>query len=146
MPPRGRKPFPHTELADGKRPPMPRNLPPAAKTAWAQILAELERAGTLASCDALIVELACIAVGRVRECRAQLAHEGLQVRSERGAIVHPLARLEVAMMSQARQLLAEVGLTPTSRARLGAGALVDPLVPFAAIGPSPRVSRLRATD
>ena len=62
---------------------------------------------------------AAVAVGRIRQARKILAREGLQARSERGAIVHPLGRLEVAMMSQARQLLAELGLTTTARARLG---------------------------
>jgi P27 family predicted phage terminase small subunit len=130
MPPRGRKPLPRIELADGKSPSMPSDLFPEAKTAWRQILSELARAGTLASTDALIVELAAVAVGRVRQARKILIHEGLQIRSERGAIVHPLARLEVAMMGQARQLLAEVGLTATARARLGVGTAIDPLNPF----------------
>jgi P27 family predicted phage terminase small subunit len=104
----------------------------------------LAQAGTLSSTDALVVELAAVAVGRGRECRKLLAREGLQVRSERGAIVHPAARLEIAAMGQARQLLAEVGLTVTARARLGVSAATDPLVPFAEIGPSPRVRGLHA--
>jgi P27 family predicted phage terminase small subunit len=123
---------------------MPRDLFPEAKSAWRQIVAELEASATLSSTDGLVVELTAVAVGRVRQARKQLARDGLQVRSERGAIVHPLGRLEVAMMSQARQLLAELGLTATARARLGVGPAIGSPVPFADIGPSPRAAALRA--
>lgn len=146
MPPRGRKPTPRPHQADGKRPPLPRTLFPEAKTAWRQIIADLEQAGSLSSSDGLVIELAAVAVGRVRQARSQLAREGLQVRSERGAIVHPLARLELAMMSQARQLLAELGASPTARARLRIDSGIDPLAPFADLGPSPRVVALRSAD
>jgi P27 family predicted phage terminase small subunit len=145
MPPRGRKPLPRSRLADGKTPPMPRSLFPEARGAWRQIVGALERVGTLSSSDALTIELAAVAVGRLRQARTELAREGLQVRSERGAIVHPAGRLEIAMMGQARQLLAEMGLTATARTRLDVGQ-VDPLVPFPEIGPSPRVAALRAAD
>jgi P27 family predicted phage terminase small subunit len=143
MPPRGRKPTPRPHQGNGRRPREPTQLFPEAKVAWRQIVNDLERAGTLSSDDALIIELAAVAIGRGRQARNQLSREGLHVRSERGAIVHPLARLEIAMMSQARQLLAELGATPTARARLG---LEPPLVPFADIGPSPRANGLRAVD
>jgi len=47
--------------------PLEQDLFPEAKSAWRQIVAELAQAGTLSSTDALVVELAAVAVDRGRE-------------------------------------------------------------------------------
>ena len=153
MPPRGSKPKPLARhrregtfrrdrhegslpVADGQRPRQPDGLFPEAVTAWAEIVAELGRLGILDSADGVLLETAAVCTGRFRQARALLAEEGLTTRGDRGAVVNPLVRIELSAIAQVRQILSELGLSPTSRARLG--LVEEAALPFADLGPSPR--------
>jgi len=144
--PPGRKPKPTREhrragtyRADrhGKRPPaadLEKPKPPPglfreAGTAWRQLVRELQAIGTLHSSDRHLIELAAVCLGRLRQARAAIAKTGLEVRGDRGAVVAPAVRIEISAMRELRALLSELGLSPTSRSRLGIEA--SPPVPFA---------------
>jgi P27 family predicted phage terminase small subunit len=153
MPPRGSKPKPLARhrrertfrrdrherslpFADGQHPRQPDGLFPDAVTAWSEIVAELRQLGILDSADAMLLEAAAVCTGRLRQARALVAEEGLTTRGDRGAVVNPLVRIELSSIAQLRQILSELGLSPTSRARLGLGE--EAALPFADLGPSPR--------
>ena len=121
---------------------MPAALSPEAKAAWRLLVGALREDGALHSTDGALLEAAAVCLGRLREARKLVAREGLTVRGDRGAVVHPALRIELGAIAQLRGLLAELGLGPSSRARLG---LVELRRDSAAaeleeqIGPSPRL-------
>ncbi len=96
-----------------KAPPVPKHLSSHAKAEWRRIMPQLIARRVVTKGDLAGVENYCSAVGAARTiadtmstgCLPDLKLGGLQIR----------------YMTIARQLAAEYGLTPTSRARIGAG-------------------------
>ncbi|AVO43907.1 P27 family phage terminase small subunit [Phreatobacter cathodiphilus] len=80
-----------------------------AKAEWRRILPDLVRRQTVTTSDLGSVESYCVAVGRVRELERLI--QGAQVIDPR------LFRLQNGAIQTARQLAAELGLTPVSRSR-----------------------------
>lgn len=121
---------------------MPGGLFPEAKVSWRMLVKAVTEDGVLHSTDAPLLEIAAVCLGRLRQARALIAKTGLEVRGDRGAVVAPAVRIELSAMRELRALLSEIGLSPTSRARLG---LVELRRDTAAkeleeqIGPSPRL-------
>jgi P27 family predicted phage terminase small subunit len=121
---------------------MPTDLSTEAKAAWRLLVRSLREDGALHSTDGPLLEAAAVCLGRLREARGLLAREGLTVRGDRGSVVHPALRIELGAIAQLRALLAELGLGPSARARLG---LVELRRDSAEreldeeIGPSPRL-------
>jgi P27 family predicted phage terminase small subunit len=110
------KPSPASDLV---KPKPPAGLFREALAVRRELVCELERVGTLHSADRHLIELAAVAVGRMRQARALIAKEGLTARGDRGSVVHPAVRVELSAMRELRALLSELGLSPTSRSRLG---------------------------
>lgn len=128
----GRRP----PAADLAKPKPPRGLPREELAAWRELVRELEAIGTLHSADVHTIESAAFCIAAIRQARAALKKTGLQVRGDRGAVVAPAFRAAHSAINTLRPLLAELGLTPTARARLGITADEPGL--FADLPPSPR--------
>lgn len=120
---RGRKPQLHAiEGGKGKVPVAPGWLPKEAKTEWKRIMPGLTDRRILTTEDMGNVENYCLAQAQVRQCQAVLTAEGMFVQSETSAPrPHPAFRTMHSAMTIARQLAAELGLTPVARARVSGG-------------------------
>lgn len=129
--------------ADLAKPKPPSGLSRAELIAWRELVRELEAIGTLHSADVHTIESAAFCIAVIREARASLKKSGLEVRGDRGAVVAPAFRAGHSAINTLRPLLAELGLTPSSRARLGIEAPAQD--PFADLPPSKR-RRLRAVS
>lgn len=78
-----------------------------AKTEWRRVMPELATRRILTTADLGSLESYCIAIGRIRELEMLL----------RAGIDPKLFRMQDKAMVTARQLAAELGLTPVSRSR-----------------------------
>ena len=78
-----------------------------AKAEWRRIMPELAKRRILTNADLGSLESYCVAMGRVRQLEALL----------RAEIDLKLLRAQDKSMVTARQLAAELGLTPVSRSR-----------------------------
>ncbi|MDO6521285.1 phage terminase small subunit P27 family [Shimia thalassica] len=96
-----------------KAPPVPKYLAPQAKAEWKRIMPQLIGRRIITKADLAGVEAYCSAVGAVRQIADTMTACGLPDLK--------LGGLQIRYMQTARQLAAEYGLTPTSRARIGAG-------------------------
>ncbi|OYX13416.1 MAG: hypothetical protein B7Z15_07335 [Rhizobiales bacterium 32-66-8] len=85
----------------------PAFLAPEAKAEWRRIMPGLVKRRILTAGDLGMVENYCIAVGRVRQLERMI-----QAQMDAAAV-----RLQDRAMQSARQLAAELGLTPVSRSR-----------------------------
>ena len=133
---RGRKPIP-TEmkrLADnpGKRKlPAPDVSSPSEESApvhldgdalakWAELAPALIRRGVLSATDRDALEADCTAYAQWREARGQMVGENLTVETPNGAIQqHPLVSVIKQAQDSMRAWAGELGLTPSSRTRVG---------------------------
>lgn len=105
---RGRKPSLVKDLSAihaGTRPPP--WLSKHAKAEWRRVMPELAKRRILTIADLGCLEAYCIAIGRIRELEILL----------RDGIDPKLCRMQDKAMVTARQLAAELGLTPVSRSR-----------------------------
>ena len=101
-----------------KAPPVPKYLAPHAKAEWRRIMPQLIGRRIITKADLAGVENYCIAKGYVHQIEEQ--------RTAAGSVIDPgLFRVQNQAAQTARQLAAEYGLTPTSRARIGAGTSDD---------------------
>lgn len=96
-----------------KAPPVPKHLSPHAKAEWKRIMPQLIARRIITKGDLAGVENYCAAVGAARTITDMMSAGGLPDLK--------LGGLQIRYMQTARQLAAEYGLTPTSRARIGAG-------------------------
>lgn len=78
-----------------------------AKAEWRRVMPELVKRRILTPADLGCLESYCIAIGRIRELELRL----------RSGIDPKLCRIQDKAMVTARQLAAELGLTPVSRSR-----------------------------
>jgi P27 family predicted phage terminase small subunit len=99
-----------------KAPPAPKWMSEHARAEWKRALADLIGRRVITRADLTGIENYCVAVGRVREIEAAMR-------------VQPLDKVLFGMqnraMQTARQLAAEYGLSPVSRARVGSNAPDD---------------------
>jgi P27 family predicted phage terminase small subunit len=107
---RGRKP---SVTADDKAiastPRVPAWLSKDAQAEYRRIMPGLVERRILTHADMASVENFCIAVGRAREIERQI--------QKAGEITPAMFRMQNAALQTARQLAAELGLTPVSRSR-----------------------------
>lgn len=92
-------------------PPPPNWLSDEAKKEWRRMRPFLEDRKHLTDIDLANLENYCVAQGRVRECEAMLV--GVESVDQRAK----LWRMQKQAMDAARQLGAELGLTPMARSR-----------------------------
>lgn len=88
----------------------PSFLSKEAKAEWRRIMPSLVKRRILTVADLGSVENYCIAIGRVRQVERELQDAG-------GVPDAALVRMQDKAMQTARQLAAELGLTPVSRSR-----------------------------
>lgn len=93
-----------------KAPKTPSCLSPTAKAEWRRVMPALVKRKILTVADLGSVENYCIATGRVREIERL-------IQCASGVIDPVLFRMQDKAMQTARQLAAELGLTPVSRSR-----------------------------
>ncbi|WP_127111722.1 phage terminase small subunit P27 family [Shimia sediminis] len=96
-----------------KAPPVPKYLSAHAKAEWKRIMPQLIGRRIITKADLAGVENYCAAVGAARTIADTMSAGALPDLKMGG--------LQIRYMQTARQLAAEYGLTPTSRARIGAG-------------------------
>jgi P27 family predicted phage terminase small subunit len=96
--------------AVSRTPNTPSCLSKDAKAEWRRIMPALTKRKILTTADLGSVENYCIATGRVREIERLIQQAG-------GDIDPRLFRMQDKAMQTARQLAAELGLTPVSRSR-----------------------------
>jgi P27 family predicted phage terminase small subunit len=94
-----------------KAPSAPKHLSEFARTEWKRVMPGVIERGIITTGDLGGVEDYCRARGLVREIE--------EVLRSSGEIDLKLCRLQDKAMQTARQLAAEYGLSPTSRARVG---------------------------
>ncbi len=83
----------------------------AAQKEWQRVQPYLEERKMLTDIDLSNLENYCVAQGRIRECEAEMATvNDLNVKSK-------LWRMQNQAMATARQIAAELGLTPMARSR-----------------------------
>ncbi len=107
----------------------------------------LERAGVLAFVDVFVLTEACVTWARIRQIERRLTEDGLMIendRQARGFVRHPLATVANQYRAHFRQLIAELGLSPSARSRLDAGGLAG--VPAPAAGAARSAGDLAAAD
>lgn len=94
-------------------------LPAEAKREWKRVVPILTQRRILTDADLGSLENYCLAIGQVRQCQTEIGKmSSMFVESPRSAPrPHPAFRLMHEAMRQARQLAAELGLTPVSRSR-----------------------------
>lgn len=99
-----------------KAPPSPKWMSEEARAEWKRIMPRLVADRIITRADLTGIENYCVAVGRVREIETAMR-------------VQPLDKVLFGMqnraMQTARQLAAEYGLSPVSRARVGSLATDD---------------------
>lgn len=100
-----------------KAPAAPKQLSAYARAEWKRIMPDLIERGIITRADLGGVEDYCRARGLVREIEDTLRASG--------EIDMKLCRLQDKAMQTARQLAAEYGLSPVSRARVGSAAADD---------------------
>lgn len=100
-------------------PPPPGWLSSLAQDEWRRMQPFLEERKHLNDVDIANLENYCIAQGRVRECEAMLP--GVTDIDDRAKVW----RMQNQAMQTARQLAAELGLTPMSRSRVAIRDLFD---------------------
>lgn len=92
-------------------PSAPSWLSEAAQLEWRRMQPFLEERRFLTDVDLSNLENYCVAQGRVRECEADMSNvSDLEIKAK-------LWRMQNQAMQTARQLAAELGLTPMSRSR-----------------------------
>ncbi|WP_198388817.1 phage terminase small subunit P27 family [Sinorhizobium meliloti] len=99
-----------------KAPPAPKWMTDEARAEWKRIMPRLIEDRIITKADLTGVENYCVAVGRVREIEALFRTSGLD---------KVLFGMQNRAMQTARQLAAEYGLSPVSRARVGSAAAED---------------------
>ncbi len=100
-----------------KAPPVPKHLAPHAKAEWRRIMPQLISRRIITKADLAGVESYCVAVGAAKQIAETMTKGDLPDLK--------LGGLQIRYMQTARQLAAEYGLTPTSRARIGSAAPED---------------------
>lgn len=96
-----------------KAPPVPKRFNDYARAEWKRIISRLIEDRIITKADLAGVENYCMAVGAVNQIT--------EIMAETATPDLKLAGLQIRYMQTARQLAAEYGLTPTSRARVGSG-------------------------
>ncbi|MBO0141593.1 phage terminase small subunit P27 family [Agrobacterium sp. Ap1] len=96
-----------------KAPSAPKWMTDEARAEWKRIMPRLIEDRIITKADLTGVENYCVAVGRVREIEAVFRTSGLD---------KTFFGMQNRAMQTARQLAAEYGLSPVSRARVGTAA------------------------
>lgn len=102
-----------------KAPPAPKHFSEYARAEWKRIIPEVIARGIVTRADLGGIEELCMARGLARELEGKLRNPAT------GDIDMKLARLQDKAIQTARQLAAEFGLSPVSRARVASAGPAD---------------------
>lgn len=117
---KGRKPVVDAVSNALKRTPkVPEWLSPYAAAEWKRVGKDLVARRILTEDNLSLLESYCIAVGMVRESSETIAEHGATIATEKGVVRHPAVQTLKEMMGESRRLASELGLTPTSRNKIG---------------------------
>ena len=114
-----------TPVAGRKVPRMPAYMNPRAKTAWKQLVKDMQASGILDGADWPLVEIAANTIATYREAVERVNKEGAVEVGQRGSLTtSPWYRIQIESAKEIRQLLDHLGIGPTGRARLGIASKV----------------------
>lgn len=117
--PAARVPNPPLRTGVGASIEMPEYFNKFQQKAWNELMTMLSDLNVLDSADAATLENAAAMLGRTREARHELNHSDMVVYTQRGAAIpSPWWKIEREASLQVSRLLAELGLSPSARARL----------------------------
>jgi len=117
----GRRRLNHAEPTFSALPPPPEHLGDEARAEWERLGTELVTARLLTAADMAGLAMYCLAWGRWVETERMLAKTTPLLKSaEGGYYLNPLLSVANQAAAQMVKLLAEFGLTPSSRTRLKA--------------------------
>jgi P27 family predicted phage terminase small subunit len=127
----GRKPIPtetrirrgeaprRTPLVTARQTPdMPHGLDERAKTAWRQVVRDLDASGVIDRSDGIVIELLATAIARFREARDVIRREGFLHENSQGRVTHPAVGVMERAEKQILQLVDRLPMSPWGRARL----------------------------
>jgi P27 family predicted phage terminase small subunit len=104
-------------------PSCPSHLNPVAKAEWRRITPLLHKCGLLSELDRAALAAYCQAWARWVEAERAIAEVGSLVKAPSGYLIpHPYLGIANRAMKQMHSLLAEFGMTPSSRTRIKTGA------------------------
>ncbi len=110
----GKEPQPKVEI-----PSCPKHLGREARCEWKRIARELKALGLLSKIDRAGLAAYCVSWGRWVEAEDKLREHGTIVKSPNGfAVQSPFLSVANQAMRQMTKLLAEFGMTPSSRTRV----------------------------
>lgn len=100
-------------------PDCPEHVQGAAREEWERVTPLLEQAGLLATVDRAALAAYCVTWARWAEAEAMVAKSGTVLKSPDGGLcLNPYLRVADKALEQMQRLLAEFGLSPSSRARV----------------------------
>ena len=116
----GRRPLNECEpVASSVRPVAPDWLDTEAAMEWSRVTVLLDEIGMLSQTDAAALEAYCVCYGRWKDAERKVVEGGMIVRGAKDQpIKSPWLRVAETALADMRKLLAEFGLTPSSRSRL----------------------------
>jgi P27 family predicted phage terminase small subunit len=117
---KGRKPIVQAvSNALTRCPKVPGWLSAYAAAEWKRVGKDLVARRILTEDNLSLLESYTIAVGMVRESSETIAAQGATIATEKGVVRHPAVQTLKEMMGESRRLASELGLTPTSRNKIG---------------------------
>lgn len=99
----------------------PTYLSAVAKKKWRELVKDLVESGLLKNVDLGSLEMCCIAYGDAMECQREIKKQGglANYVAGRSAQEIPLMSQKKAAMESYKKYIAEFGLSPASRAKMG---------------------------
>jgi len=115
----GKRPLPREPRTARAVPACPAELSDEAKKEWRRLTKELAAAGLVTRLDREALALLCAAYARWAEAEAAIRKYGLVIKSPSGfPMQSPYLAIANKALDQVRLLLAEFGMSPSSRTRV----------------------------
>ena len=126
----GKRPINKNEPRPSREVVMPDWLSPDAAKHWPLVAKQLHDAGLLTAIDVTALGLYCEAFARWKDANARIVKHGTVVKSPNGyPIQSPYLAIANKAHEQMTKLLAEFGMTPSSRSRVTA-SMSDAMNPY----------------
>lgn len=116
----GKRPINENEpQPDMDLPTPPEGLSDHALKQWDIVAPQLHKMGVLSKIDATALEMYCVAYGNWREAQEKIRRYGPLVKAKSGFLQQsPYMQIANKSFEQMRSMLAEFGMTPSSRTRI----------------------------
>ncbi|KGC42330.1 P27 family phage terminase small subunit [Burkholderia pseudomallei] len=123
----GKRPINRNEPQPSRDVTMPDWLSPEARKHWPMVAEQLHNAGLLTAIDVTALGLYCEAFARWKQANAQIMRFGTVIKSPSGyPIQSPYLAIANKAHEQMTKLLAEFGMTPSSRSHCTVAKPIDP--------------------